>query len=289
MRADLDTLLTAIYVLVDDFLPRRTGPGRPPRISDAELITLAVAQVFMGLPNDRQFLALAAYRLGHLFPYLPQQPGYNKRLRKLLPEIARAINYLAFNSPGFCDSLRLLDSTPVPCGASRETARRSEFAGHAGYGYCRSHSRYFWGFRLYLLCSADGTPIAFELAPANAPERDVAREMLERVPLAGHTVIADKGFAGREFEQFMRLRGATFLRPDRKDERPRFGSLGRIRQWIESVFWTCKGQLGLERHGARTLPGLGARVALRLLALAAGLWHNGQVGEPGRHFRSYAH
>jgi len=289
VRADLDTLLTAIYVLVDDFLPRRTGPGRPPRISDAELITLAVAQVFMGLPNDRQFLALAAYRLGHLFPYLPQQPGYNKRLRKLLPEIARAINYLAFNSPGFCDSLRLLDSTPVPCGASRETARRSEFAGHAGYGYCRSHSRYFWGFRLYLLCSADGTPIAFELAPANAPERDVAREMLERVPLAGHTVIADKGFAGREFEQFMRLRGATFLRPDRKDERPRFGSLGRIRQWIESVFWTCKGQLGLERHGARTLPGLGARVALRLLALAAGLWHNGQVGEPGRHFRSYAH
>ncbi len=55
------------------------------------------------------------------------------------------------------------------------------------------------------------------------------------------------------------------------------------------MFWTCKGQLGLERHGARTLPGLGARVALRLLALAAGLWHNGQVGEPGRHFRSYAH
>jgi Transposase DDE domain len=289
VRADLDTLLTAIYVLVDDFLPQRRGPGRPPRITDAELITLAVAQVFMGLPNDRQFLALAAYRLGHLFPYLPKQPGYNKRLRRLIPEISRAINYLALNSPGFCDGLRLLDSTPVPCGASRETARRSEFAGYAGYGYCRSHSRYFWGFRLYLLCSADGTPIAFELAPANAPEREAAREMLERVPLAGHTVIADKGFAGREFEEFMRRRGAAFLRPDRRDEAPRFGSLGRIRQWIESVFWTCKGQLGLERHGARTLPGLGARVALRLLALAAGLWHNGQVGAPGRHFTAYAH
>lgn len=289
MRADLDTLLTAIYVLVDDFLPERQGPGRPPKIADAELITLAIAQVFMGLPNDRQFLALAAYRLGHLFPYLPKQPGYNKRLRKLAPEIGRAINYLAFNSPGFGDGLRLLDSTPVPCGASRETVRRSEFAGHAAYGYCRSHSRYFWGFRLYLLCSADGTPIAFELAPANAPEREVAREMLERVPLAGHTVIADKGFAGAEFEGWMADRGATFLRPDRKDEEPRFGSLGRIRQWIESVFWTCKGQLGLERHGARTLPGLCARVALRLLALAAGLWHNAQIGEPGRRFTAYAH
>jgi Transposase DDE domain len=125
--------------------------------------------------------------------------------------------------------------------------------------------------------------------PANAPERQVAREMLERVPLAGNTVIADKGFAGREFEEFMRLRVAAFLRPDRKDEEPRFGSLGRIRQWIESVFWTCKGQLGLQRHVARTLPGLAARVALRLLALAAGLWHNGPVGEPGGHFTAYAH
>lgn len=289
MHAQLDALLTAIYVLVDDFLPERRGPGRPPRITDAELITLAVAQVLMGLPNDRQFLALAAYRLAHLFPYLPQQPAYSKRLRRLSAEIERAINYLAFISPSFCDGLRLLDSTPVPCAASRETTRRSEFAGIASYGYCRSHSRYFWGFRLYLLCAADGTPIAFELAPANAPEREVAREMLERVPLAGYTVIADKGFAGREFEEWMAARGATFLRPDRKDEKPRFGSLGRVRQWIESVFWTCKGQLGLERHGARTLPGLCARVGIRLLALAAGLWHNWEIGDPGRHFTAYAH
>lgn len=289
MHADLDALLTAIYVLIDDFLPERTAAGRRPRITDAELITLAIAQVMLGLPSDRQFLALARWRLGHLFPYLPKQPGYNKRLRRLAPEIARAITYLAYVSPSFCDGLRLLDSTPVPCGRSRETVRRSEFVGAAAYGYCRSHSAYFWGFRLYLLCAADGTPVAFELAPANAPEREVAREMLERVSLEGYTVIADKGFAGEEFEEFMAARGATFLRPDRKDEPARFGSLGRVRQWIESVFWTCKGQLGLERHGARTLPGLCARVAIRLLALAGGLWHNWQIGEPGRHFTAYAH
>ena len=204
-----------------------------------------------------------------------------------MPEIGRAINYLAFSSPGFCDGLRLLDSTPVPCAASRETTRRSEFAGFAAYGYCRSHSRYFWGFRLYLLCAADGTPIAFELAPANAPEREVAREMLERVALEGHTVIADKGFAGEQFEAWIATRGATFLRPDRRDERPRFGSLGRVRQWVESVFWTCKGQLGLERHGARTPPGLCARVALRLLALAAGIRHNAEIGKPGRSLAAY--
>lgn len=289
MLANLDALLTALYVRVDDLLPKRTGPGRPPQITDAELIALAVAQMFLAIPNDRKFLGLARWRLGHLFPYLPKQPGYNKRLRKLAPTIARLITHLAVSSPSFCDNLRLLDSTPVPCGQSRETVRRSELAGHAAYGFCRSHSRYFWGFRLYLLCAPDGMPIAFELAPANAPERQVAAELLARVDLEGYTVMADKGFAGAEFDDLMRNLGARFLRPDRKDEPPRHGSLGPVRQWIESVFWTCKGQLTLEHHGGRTLQGLCTRVAMRLLALAAGLAHNHDIGDPGRHFAAYGH
>ncbi len=146
------------------------------------------------------------------------------------------------------------------------------------------NSRYFWGFRLYLLCAPDGMPIAFELAPANVGERQVAAEMLARVELCGYTVIADKGFAGEEFEAEMADLGARFVRPDRKNEPHRHGSLGPVRQWIESVFWTCKGQLSLERHGARTPTGVCTRVALRLLALAAGFVHNQEIGNPGRHF-----
>jgi hypothetical protein len=287
--ANLDALLTALYVRVDDLLPKRRGPGHPPRITDAELIALAVAQMFLAIPNDRKFLALARWRLGHLFPYLPQQPGYNKRLRALAPTIARVITELAVTSPSFCDNLRLMDSTPVPCGQSRETARRSELAGHAAYGWCKSHSRYFWGFRLYVLCAPDGMPICFELAAANVAERVVAAEMLDRVDLTGYTVMADKGFAGADFEQHMAALGARFMRPDRKDEPRRHGSLGPVRQWIESVFWTCKGQLTLEAHGGRTIVGLCTRVALRLLALAAGLVHNHDIGDPGRHFAAYGH
>ncbi len=284
MLADLDALVSALYVRIDDLLPPREGPGRRPQITDAELIALAVAQVFLGCPNDRRFLALARWRLGHLFPYLPKQSGYNKRLRALAPTIGRVVMHLAVHSPSFCDGLRLLDSTPVPCGQSRETARRSELAGVADYGYCRSHSRYFWGFRLFLLCAPDGMPIAFELAAANVPERRVAAEMLARVELEGYTVVADKGFAGEEFESLMAGLGASFLRPDRRDEPRRNGSLGPVRQWIESVFWTCKGQLSLEGHGGRTVRGVCTRVALRLLALAAGLVHNQDVGAPGRRF-----
>jgi hypothetical protein len=131
VHADLDALVTARYVRVDDLLPKRQGPGCPPKITDAEL-ALAVAQMFLRVPNDRKFLAFARWRLGHLFLYLPQQPGYNKRLRALAPTIARVLSHLATNSPSFCDNVRLLDFTPVPCGQSRQTARRSELAGHAG-------------------------------------------------------------------------------------------------------------------------------------------------------------
>jgi hypothetical protein len=300
VRADLDDLLTALYVLVDDLLPARTGAGRRPRISAAELITLAVAQILLQCHSERRFLRLARKQLGHLFPYIPKQPGYNKRLRALAPQICQLINHLARISPSFCERLRLLDSTPVPCGASRETVKRSELAGWAQYGYCASHSRYFWGLRLYLLCAPDGMPVHFCLAGAKEPERDVAAAMLDRARrdgllCGGEVIVADKGFAGHEFEQIVNALDATLIRPDRKDERPRFGKLGAVRQWIESVNATLKGQLCLEDHGAHIPDGVWARVCQRVLALAVGVWHSWQLWEaglidaPGRHFTNYDH
>lgn len=289
MSADLDALLTHVYVLVDDLLPSRRRFGRPARITDSELICLAVAQVLLDCPNERRFLRLAKRRLGHLFPYIPGQSGFNKRLRQLAPQLLEAITLLARLSPSFCDRLRLLDSTPVPCAASRETVKRSQLAGLAGYGYCPAHSRWFWGFRLYLLCAPDGLPIGFELAAANAPERVVAAELLERALEPGQTVIADKGFAGREFEQQVAALGGRLLRPDRKDEPLRYGSLGSIRQLIESTFDTLKDQLSLERHGGRTLTGLVSRIARRLLALTAAILHNWLIDTPGRSLIAYDH
>lgn len=289
MPPDLDALLTALYVFVDDLLPKRCGPGRPGRISASELVTLAVAQVLLDCASERRFLRFAKRRLGHLFPYIPGQSGYNKRLRALAGQVCLVLTALAHNSPSCCDRLRLLDSTPVPCGQSRETVKRSQLAGYASYGYCAAHSRYFWGFRLYLLCAADGMPIAFCLAPANEPEREVAELLLARGLEGGEIVVGDKGFAGQEFEQLVASFGATFLRPDRADEQPRFGTLGGIRQWIESVIDTLKGQLSLERHGGRTPEGVFVRVAQRLLALAATIWHNWQLDQPGRHLTPYDH
>lgn len=99
----------------------------------------------------------------------------------------------------------------------------------------------------------------------------MATELLDRVPLAGHTVIADKNLARAEFEALMAAAGATVLRPDRKEEAPRYGSpRGGAPVDRVGLLWTCKGQLGLA-----------VRIALRLLALASGIWHNQLIGQPG--------
>jgi hypothetical protein len=92
-------------------------------------------------------------------------------------------------------------------------------------------------------------------------------------------VLADKGLAGRDLERCASDQLKVLLaRPDRKDERRRFGNLAGMRQWIEAIFSTLKDQLSLERHGARTPAGVYARIAQRLLALAAAIWHNWRTG-----------
>jgi hypothetical protein len=285
VRADLDTLVIALYVTIDELLGPRRGPGRRPRLSDAELICLAVAQVLLGFNTERRWLRFAGRRLGHLFPYLPTPSAYNRRLRRAAPLVALAIQDLAVHTPSWGDDLRLLDSTPVPCAASRETVRRSALAGHAGYGYCKSHHRFFWGFRLYLLAAPDGLPVTWCLASPKLGEREVVAALLqhERGRLRpGLVILADKGLAGREFEQLVADHGAVLLRPDRADEPSRHGSLGRWRQWIESTFDTLKDQLGLERHQGRTLAGVHVRMAQRLLALAAAIWWNWETGAPNK-------
>jgi Transposase DDE domain len=282
MDADLDTLCTAVYVTADDLLPAASANARR-ELSDAEVVALAVAQVAMGIPSDRRFLAVARRRLGHLFPYLPGQSGYVKRRRELRESIDWLSGVFAAQSPGYHDDLVLLDSTPVECARSLDTVRRSALGECCGYGGSRSHSRFFWGMRLHLCCALDGTPRRAELRAADQREREVALELLPRTLRGGEVVVCDKGYVGAAFERAVAALGGWVVRPRRLDEpagtRPH---LGRIRQRVESVFQTLKDLLSLERHGARTPEGLRTRIGVRLLALAASVWLNHQLSRPTR-------
>ena len=161
----------------------------------------------------------------------------------------------------------------------------------ADYGWCPSHSRFYWGFKLYVLCTPDGSPVAWCLATPKLGEREVAMALLDRGSLQpGQVLIVDKGLAGAEVDRHVADLAAVLVRPDRRAEPARFGSLRPVRQWVESVIDTLKGQLGLEQHGGRTLAGVHARVAQRLLALAAAIWFNWQLGaEHKRSLVAYDH
>jgi hypothetical protein len=296
MDADLDTLATALYVTTDDLLkasPQR-APWRPrvgitPKLSDAELVTVAVMQSLLGFVSETRWLRYAHRRLRHLFPYLPQQSGYNKRLRRLGETLGWVSAALAKDTSVWTDDVWVLDSTPVECARSRETVLRSDLAGWAEYGYCASHSRFFWGLRLHLVATVHGLPIAVALTGAKADERQVFLDMMAADPtlLADRhqqTVIADKNYYGRDFETTLSQAGLHLLRPQRAGEPPRPGAtlFKPLRQVVESIFATCKGQLDLERHGGRTPAGVLVRIQQRLLALTATIWHNDHTGQPTR-------
>lgn len=261
--------------------------GRPPLLTDSELVCLAVAQALLGHRSEARWLRFARKHLSGMFPYLPQQSGYNKRLRSALPLVKRMIRELAMDSDLWFDNHWIVDSTPVPCGMSRPTVQRSNLAGWAGYGYCASHSRFFWGLRLYLVCTPTGMPILWALANPKIGEREVLAAMLEIdaglvAEREGILLISDKGFASKALEKDLAEQGIELLRPSRKREKARYGEpmLKKVRQLIESVNDTLKGQLDLEEHGGRTFEGVAIRVAQRILAMAAAIWHNRKTGAP---------
>ena len=303
MNADLDALATELYVAIDDALvdhphwaPQRPAVGITPRLSDSELITLAVLQALLGYTSEARFIRYAHTHLRSWFPYLPERPGYNKRLRHAGHLMQHVIAHLARACPSWNDDVWLVDSTPVECGPSRETAKRSDLAGWATSGYCASHSRFFWGLRLHLITTPSGLPVAFALAGAKADERDTALDMIAVDPelqRPGQTLIADKGYRRANFETDLNNVGITLIRPSLRGEAPRPGHryLRPFRQIIESVNQTMKAQLDLERHGGRKKPGVCARVLQRLLALTAVIWRNETTNRPGsaRSLTAYDH
>ncbi len=292
MNPDLDTLVCALYVRIDDLLaanphwaPERPAVGIAPRLSDAELVTLAVLSALSGFDSEARFVRYAKAHLAPWFPYVPQRSGYNKRLRRSGEMMRHVTAALARECPTWHDDVWLVDSTPVECGRSRSTAERSDLTGWAAYGYCASHSRWFWGLRLHLITTPAGLPVAYALAGAKEDERDMCLEMIARARIAraGQTLIADKGYRSAAFEHELDAAGITLIRPAAKGEPPRPGRrfLKPLRQTIESVNCTLKAQLGLERHRGRTRTGVAARILQRILALTAAIWHNQTTQQPG--------
>jgi len=299
MNPRLDTLITALYVTIDDLLadhpevvPERPEIGIEPSTSDAEMLTLAVLAALLGFTNERRWLRFAHAQVTGWFPRIPKQSGYNKRLRKLAVAMMFVQRWLAQHTRQWFDDVWLADSTPVECGRSTDTVHRSDLAGWAEYGYCASHSRYFWGLRLHLVATLGGLIVGWELTGAKAGERDALRDILADIGRPGQTIIADKGYTSAPLESDLNQSGITLLRPARKNEPSRPGArfFKPLRQTIESINATLKTHLDIEHHRGRTPAGVTVRILSAILALTAAIWHNETIEAPiARSLTAYDH
>jgi hypothetical protein len=284
MDASLETLVTAAYVFACSLSIPRCGPRG--KATDQELIALAVAQAVTGLVSDRQFLGTIGRLLPGCFPELPGQSQYNRRLRRLVPQItAVQLGLAELIARG---RVRLVDGTLLGCANYAGCASKSAFAGQAAYGYCAAKSRWYWGLRLLLLSDHYGAPLGYDLRPANENEREGVFALASAHP--GSLLFADAGHRGREHCESLRLVGVELVVPDkhRRGERPPAELMkARIRLVIESVFATLKRQMRMEDHLAKTLPGLAQRIVQRLLALTLGMFINRLLGRPPRALAAY--
>jgi hypothetical protein len=285
MTADLEALVVTAYVFADEY-PVPARPGRPAKVSDAEVVALAVCQAAMGVSSDRQFLGLVARVLPGWFPHLPDQSQYNRRLRALVQLISIVQQQLArwLDAGG----VRLADGTQLAVASYPGCQQRSEFVGFARYGYSKSQHRFVWGVRLVLLTDERGLPLGYTIVPANEKEYEPLADLLTGTP--AKVVIADKGLWGRRYQARLAADKIRLLTPDRTRTAANIGkerALASLRLVIESVFANLKGQMRLERHLARTPAGLAARIAQRILALTIGMLLNTLAGRPGRALAAY--
>jgi hypothetical protein len=285
MTAELETLVVAAYVFATSLSIPRPGPRG--LITDQELIALAVAQAVTGLPSDRQFLGVVRRLLPGWFSHLPEQSQFNRRLRRLTPQITTVQLMVAeLIAEG---EVRLVDGTLISCANYPGCAKRSDFAPEAAYGYCPSKSQFVWGMRLVVICDRKGVPVGYDLAgPKTGEERESALRLASAHP--DSVLFADGGFWGAEYEHTMELIDIQLITPKkhRLGERPPSEiAKARIRLIIESVFSNLKRQMRLEDHLAKTTPGLAQRIVQRLLALTLGIYINFLTGRPPRALAAY--
>ena len=274
---DIETILTIIFVLVDDWYQsngkksRKGKPGSKPTFTDSEVMTLMLASEYVPYPGELQFVGYIRANHHALFPKLLSQSQFNRRarnLRKLIEEIRRdwLLDYGVEAETHY-----LLDTKPIPVVGYKRSKKRSNFAGSASYGYCASRKFYYFGYKLVMITTMNGIPIAYDLVPANTDERKAAEAVL--MNLQNATVIGDKGFIGAQWQSKIHEQtGNHLLTPKRTNQKIQHPAgfellLNTIRERIEGVFHEIQNTgRHIERLLAKTVPGLVTRVAVKVTA-----------------------
>ena len=285
-------MLVSLYVLVADWWecvpasPRKLG--RPPSLSEAEVLTLAILAQWPRFRSERDFFRFAEAHLRPYFPNLVTHGQLNRRIRALEPELRALQRDLASRLAEPSAVYHVLDTTLIPAIVRGRACRKGLFAGQATFGRCASKTEWIYGFKVALSVSPEGIIFAFGLAEASSDERPIGEFL---VASDGHDAfLADKGFSSVEWERYcLETHEALAAATPQKSARrawPREAcrwAAGK-RQLIEGVIWQLKDYFGLERHRAKSLSGLLTRLAAKVAAYTAGQVLNERLGRPLRSF-----
>jgi hypothetical protein len=271
----IEELFLVTLVLVDDWyeskgkhLLNRTV-GDKPTFSDSEMLTLMLAIDFFGFSSERRYHAFIRANYLKLFPRLLNQSEYNRRARSLR-YLLNALHQEWATALGVqWENHFLLDTTPVVVVGYHRDKNHSDFRGSADYGYCAARRMKYFGYKLVMLTTLEGTPYRFELVPANTDERDAADEILDTLP-SNSNVWSDKGFIDEDWQTSWQQHGVAIWTTKRKNQKvpnpPEFDQLlNRVRERIEGAFDILKeGGRSVEKTLAITVEGVCSRIIARI-------------------------
>ena len=288
---DLESLLVSLFVLVDDWWRTEhpsagRKPRRPPRLSDSEVLTLAVLAQWPRWRSERDFFRFAEAHLRSYFPNLLCQSQFNRRIRALKPEMHALQRDLAVMLADGSEDYHVLDTTLVPAMVRVRACRKRLFAGQGSFGRNVSKTEWIYGFKVALSVNPEGVVTAFGLAPANCDERKIGEFLVASDRHPGY--LADKGFSSAKWEKhWFETYGALVAATPQKNARRAWTvevcrwAAGK-RQIVEGVIWQLKDYFGLERHRAKTLGGLLTCLAAKVAAYTCGQILNAALGRPLR-------
>lgn len=255
-KVDAETLLTIMYVLVDDWYHDHASRllqgkrGAKPTFSDSELITLLLAMDYFPYPGETQYLEYIRANHLALFPTLVDQSQFNRRARALRLLIEEFRIYWATQLGAMQEAAFLLDTKPVPVMGYKRDKRHSEFAGSAAYGVCPSRNLKYFGYKLVMITTLDGLPVAYDLVPANTDEREAADELLPRFHHCH--IFTDKGFIDEDWQtQWASRHGIRIWNVKRKNQQPQ--NPPQFDRWLNSSRERIEGAFNELRNTGRDL------------------------------------
>jgi hypothetical protein len=277
--SSLEDAITVLFCLVDDTYTLLNPGWRSyeslKRLSDSEVLTLALFQQLRGVESERSFLRDAQRFFAHLFPGIAglHPSSLHRRVRKLRRFLEPLRRTVLPELTGEPETL-IVDSTLLEVLHPRQV---SQSAGFDGATWVRWGSFALYGVKLHLLCSTNRVPLSYELSAANVADVLLVRELLAGADLDGNAVarrlLGDLAYRSGALGEELAECG-VLLATEKADRRPP------LRQQVEVCFALLKRVFGMERTLAKTLTGLATRVAAKVCAYTYGCYVNRMLGRP---------